>query len=274
MAARFVVARNPDAESTLPYLLRVPVDGAPVLLKAKDRWPRTAKVYCHALEEWPEDAEILEEVEARMCARRGRAIDLVLDRGREHRSQFVFATKQGRPLVFWQTARTAKASRPGVRLPTRRASGLTALEILVDTRERYPYRFSHQQATTRRTALSCGDYGVEVDGEVVAVVERKAPDDAARALVDGRLGFALTELTTVRRAAVVVETSYAKLIDDAYTKPGFLADLLAGITVRYPSVPVVFAGSRKLAEEWTYRFLGAAMAEETGDRRYSADPGS
>jgi len=30
---------------------------------------------------------------------------------------------------------------------------------------------------------------------------------------------------------------------------------------RYPEVPVVFAGSRKFAEEWAYRFLGAAIGD-------------
>lgn len=47
--------------------------------------------------------------------------------------------------------------------PTRRASGLV-LEILVDSNERYPWKFSAQQATTRRQALPTGDYAVERSG--------------------------------------------------------------------------------------------------------------
>jgi hypothetical protein len=31
--------------------------------------------------------------------------------------------------------------------------------------------------------------------------------------------------------------------------------------VRYPAVPVVFCDTRPLAQEWAYRFLGAAVAE-------------
>ena len=38
---------------------------------------------------------------------------------------------------------------------------------------------------------------------------------------------------------------------------------LGRLAVRYPEVPVVFAGSRKFAEEWAYRFLGAAVADHT-----------
>ncbi len=90
-APTFVIARNPTAESTLPYILKLPVrNGPPLLLKARDTWPRTAKVYCHRLEEWPDTAVIVEQVPVRSCARRGVAIDLVLDRARENRSQFVF----------------------------------------------------------------------------------------------------------------------------------------------------------------------------------------
>jgi len=36
------------------------------------------------------------------------------------------------------------------------------------------------------------------------------------------------------------------------------------LQVRYPEVQVVFADSRKFAEEWTYRFLAAALADATG----------
>lgn len=41
---------------------------------------------------------------------------------------------------------------------------------------------------------------------------------------------------------------------------GFIAELLATVQVRYPSVPIIFCGTRPLAEEWTFRFLGAALA--------------
>jgi hypothetical protein len=34
--------------------------------------------------------------------------------------------------------------------------------------------------------------------------------------------------------------------------------------VRYAEIQVVFADSRKVAEEWTYRFLAAALADSMG----------
>ena len=76
LAATFVVARNPEADSTLPYLIRLPLSDDPLVLKARDSWPRTAKVYCHRADAWPEHADIIEEVPVRSCRRRGVAVDL------------------------------------------------------------------------------------------------------------------------------------------------------------------------------------------------------
>jgi hypothetical protein len=95
----FVIVRNPDEQSSLPYLIRVPLPGRPVVLKARDTWPRTAKIYCHRAEEWPADAEVVERVPTRACQQRGASIDLVLDRSRENRSQLVFTRIKGREAI-------------------------------------------------------------------------------------------------------------------------------------------------------------------------------
>src|SRR5918995_484204 len=90
----FRIARNPDDDSSLPYVLWLPVGGNPLVLKAKETWPRTAKVYCHR-GEWPDEPDIVEETPVRSCIRRGVAVDLVLDRYRENRSQFVVTHAEG-----------------------------------------------------------------------------------------------------------------------------------------------------------------------------------
>ncbi len=263
----FVVARNPDPASSLPYLIRVPLPGRPVVLKAREPWPRTAKVYCHRAEEWPERAEVVERVPVRACVQRGASIDLVLDRQRENRSQIVFTRVRGRDAIFWQSPRTAKQARPTVDLPTARAFGQAELEIVVDSHERYPYRFAHQQATTLRQALPAGDYGVRVDDGLVAVVERKSLSDLVSSLSNGRLRFALAELAALPRAAVVVEDRYSAVFRQSYARPSVVADGLAELQVRFPNVPLVFAETRPLAEEWTYRFLAAAYAELAAEPR-------
>jgi hypothetical protein len=255
-----LIARNPDADSTLPYLVRVPLGPRGIVVKARQAWPRESKVYCHRASEWPIDAEILERLPVRSCSRRGPAIDLVLERGRENRSQLVITQARGREMIFWQSPRTAKQARPAVRVPGSRAHG-QVLEIIVDVQEKYPYSFSHQQATTRRQRLAAGDYAVTRDGAVVAAVERKSLADLTASMLSGKLTYALAELAALPRAAVAVEDRYSRLFKLTHVTGGKAAESLAEAQARFPSVPIVFCETRPLAQEWTYRWLGACLAE-------------
>jgi hypothetical protein len=267
----FVIVRNPDEQSSLPYLIRVPLPGRPVVLKARDTWPRTAKIYCHRAEEWPTDAEVVERVPTRACQQRGASIDLVLDRGRENRSQLVFTRIRGREAIFWQSPRTAKQARPAVTTPTARASGMERFTVLVDSHERYAYRFAGQQVDVAKRAMPAGDYAVEADGQVIAAVERKSLPDLVSSATNGKLRFALGELSALPRAAVVVEERWSSVFKLVHQRPAVVADAIAELQVRFPTVPVFFAETRSLAEEWTYRWLAAALAEHelarSGDDR-------
>ncbi len=264
MVDDFLIARNPEAESTLPFLVRLPIDGAGVVLKVRDTWPRTAKVYCHPAIGWPAEPEIVERVAVRSCVRRGAAVDLVLDRGRENRSQFVFTKSRGRDMIFWQSARTARQARPNVSVPRQRASG-RILEILVDSHERYAWPFAQQQATTMRRALPAGDYAVAVDGSIVAAVERKSTADLVGTLTGGKLRYLLAALAEVPRSALVVEDRYSSVFKLDRVRPAVVAEGLAEAQVRFPEVPIVFCETRLLAQEWTYRFLGAALEHHLND---------
>jgi Lsr2 protein len=53
-------------------------------------------------------------------------------------------------------------------------------------------------------------------------------------------------------------------------RPARIADSLAELQVRHPGVPLVFAETRPLAEEWTYRFLAAAV-QHAGDDAHALD---
>jgi hypothetical protein len=258
-----LVARNPDAASSLPYLVRVPLGPRGIVLKTRETWPRTAKVYCHRAEGWPDDADIVERHAVRACVRRGPAIDLVLTRSRENRSQLVLTQAHGREVIFWQSPRTSRQARPAVALPTARAHAQVP-DIVVDTGEKYPWAFGRQQATTRRQRLSAGDYAVELDGQVVAAVERKTLEDLASALLSGKLTYALAELSALPRAAVVVEDRYSRLFRLPHVSGSRVAEALAEAQARFPAVPIVFCETRPLAQEWAYRWLGASLAEAGG----------
>ncbi len=275
MVVEFVIARNPDEASSLPFLIRLPLGPNGVALKVRDTWPRTSKVYCHRADDWPDDLEVIERIPIRSCVRRGAAIDLVLDRAREHRSQFVFTRARGREVIFWQSARTSKQARPAVSVPTARAAG-RVLEIVVDSHERYAWRFEQQQATTSRRALPAGDYAVAVDGEIIAAVERKSLPDLVSTLTSGKLRYLLADLAALPRAAVVVEDRWSSVFKLDRVRPAVVAEGLAEAQVRFPTVPIVFCETRKLAQEWTYRYLGAVIAHhhdsEHGDERTAELP--
>ena len=82
--------------------------------------------------------------------------------------------------------------------------------------------------------------------------------------MDGSLAFALAELAALPSAIVVVEARYSELLAWPRVQPGWLAELTARLHVRYSSVSPIFCDSRKLAEDFTYRFLAAAAADHAG----------
>ena len=272
-----LIAANPDPDSRLGYLLRVPL-GEGIILRTAGTWPRAKALFCYPVPagEWPSEPEIVERIPLRSCVRRGAAIDIVAARSQENRSQLVFTTARGRDAVFWQSPRTRKQARPQISLPSARAAGIAELEIVVDAHERYPYRFAAQQVRTTRRTLACGDYGIVLGGELGAAVERKSMSDLVSSLTSGRFRFALGELAALPRAAVVVEDRYSEIFKNQWVRPALVADGLAECQVRWPNVPIVFCETRGLAEEWTYRYLAAAHAwaanEAAAAERISGQP--
>ena len=241
-----LIAVNPDPDSRLPYLLRLPFGGA-MVFRTSGIWPRTKAVYCYPVdvEDWPAEPDIVERVPVRSCVRRGAAIDLVsTGRGRTARS---WCSPPPRPRCgVLAVTRTRKQARPHVTTPTARASGIAALEIVVDTREQYAYRFRTQQVRLTKRALPCGDYGVTNDGRLIAVVERKSLPDLVSSLANGR---SLPPRRTRRpaRAAVVVEDRYSQIFKLDRIRPAVVADGLAELGVRWPGVPIVFCENRQPA---------------------------
>src|SRR5215218_6359176 len=138
VAEDLLIAVNPEQDSSLPYLVRIPLGDSGIVLKTRDTWPRTTKLYCHRADGWPASAEIIERLPVRSCTQRGAAIDLIVDRPRLSRSQFVITRARGREMIFWQSPKTTKQARAGIHIPTARAHG-QVLEIFIDSGEKYPY---------------------------------------------------------------------------------------------------------------------------------------
>lgn len=263
VSERFVIARNPDASSRLPYLLSLPLPTGPLVLATGDTWPATRDLYCHARDAWPDGAEVLDEVPVTTCRRTGAAIHLILARRSRRRSLFVFTEKRGRPLIFWRSERTVRAARPGLRLP--QARGLErGLRIAIDTRERYAWRFAGKPVDPERRRLPVGDYGVFDGDRLVAAVERKRSDELASDAIAGGLDLAMAELAALPRGAVIVEgrlSDVAKAAAERDVTPGWLLNLLAALQATHPSVPILFAETPKLAGDLAYRWLAACLRQ-------------
>lgn len=136
------------------------------------------------------------------------------------------------------------------------------MTITVDTRERYPYRFAQQPVETVRATVPAGDYAIRSpNGSILAAVERKTLDNLAATLSDGTLAFQMQRLAELPLAAVVIEARYSALYKLEHVDGSWLADQLARLEVRYPEVHLVFADSRRYAEDWTYRFLTTALTD-------------
>ena len=111
--------------------------------------------------------------------------------------------------------------------------------------------------------LPAGDYAVELDGVVVAAVERKSLSDLAGSLLSGRLTYALAELTTLPRAAVVVEDRYGALFKLARVSGGQVAEALAETQARFPGITVMFARP----DRWRRSGPTASWAHAPRDQR-------
>lgn len=217
---QFLIARSPDQHRTLPYVLCLPLEEGPLWLRAREAWPRAARLYCHQLSKPPElgTLEIIERVGAAVCKRRGKAIDRVLQRRTNKRSQFVFTSSRGRPLILWQTPTAAKSAKPVLRIPP--TSSDHECTFYIDSRERYGYAFKAHRARVERCTLPVGDYAALVGENIIAAVERKTLMDFTRSIVEGSLAFAMAELANLPHAAIAIEARYSQLVRYKYVRPG------------------------------------------------------
>ena len=100
----------------------------------------------------------------------------------------------------------------------------------------------------------------------MAVVERKTLDNLVAEF--GRMSVfhqQLSELEAYRNSALVIEANYSDFLNPEKMKfypPAFSAKAIAEIHTFHPSLPIVFAGNRKLGQEWTYQFFSAITAHE------------
>ena len=251
------------------------------MLDAPVPWPDDGPTACAPLAAWPEDAEVVDEVAVRGVLRNGPSLDVTLDRHARGWCQLTVGPSEvdergsftsDDQVVWWQDAAAIAVAPPRQRIATARERGVESLEVVVDTREQRHWTFEGRDVVLVHDKLDCGDYAVRLDGEVVAVVERKRKSDFASGLMRGRALPQLAALSRLPRAAVVVESSYARVLNSKRITRKRMADLIATAQASYPTVPTVYGGNRAGAEEWTWHFLAAALSHARAERH--ALPGS
>jgi hypothetical protein len=262
-----------------------------IAFRVQARWPGPGQqVFClreRALDP-AEPLTPLEQVPVAHLARVGRKLTVVLDRPNRKRCEFL-AIRKARgdgtgelEQVFFRTESGIRAHRSGGRVELRSAP--PGMDLVIDSMERYPWRFTG--GTVVRRKLSVGDYALLLGEQVAAVVERKSFDNL---LTDfgavQALHQQLTDLASQPAAALVIEADYRDFLDPARLRgrwpAAHMARVLAELSALHPTLPVVYAGNRKLANAWTASFFEAVAMRrarpelELGlevDRRYDAGP--
>lgn len=134
------------------------------------------------------------------------------------------------------------------------------MTVIIDTREQTPYSFKWCDAhvPTERKALCAGDYSL-VGHEKRISIERKTHADAFGSLGRGRRRFRreIEILSQFEYSAIIIECSLQSFLDappNSCLNPVAAINTLISWDVRF-GVRTIFAGSRGLAEIYTYRIL-------------------
>lgn len=280
------ILEQTDSEK-FPYLLTITEQGlVRQQLLVQDSWPAEGKnTFClrpeRHTQQWNRVAG-KERVPIKSIKERGRLLSVVLERSVRKRCEFLFTEKayKNKPgkyeQIFWRTPDYFRQRPVSVRIGAERGD---ETEILVDTQERYAYRFDR----SRRERLPVGDYAVrDGRGGILAVVERKRFRDFLFSLKRiNVLHLNLTELAAYPVAAMVVEAPFHYFLNPDKLGPYELRasnveQMLMELYATHPGVHLVFLENRKMAQRWCASFLRYCSANlaDGGEGSYAlSEPG-
>ena len=235
-------------------------------LLTQDKWPgASGNIFCIRAEDKSEikSDQIIEEVSVVFVKRVGKRLSVMLDRSLKKRCEFLFLkkkykTKEGEyEQIFFRTQQGISQHRTRGKLSLQPKQ--TNLDIIIDSNERYPWKFGQEHEFSRKN-LSVGDYALIIDNEIEAVIERKTFDnllgDISKIQV---LHQQLTELSTYKHKAMVIEAQYGDFLSSEkigkYMSVAQISRALAEISVLHHNLPIIFAGNRKEANYWSLKFF-------------------
>lgn len=277
-----------------PFRVSIEQDGRLLLaVRAQAAWPGPGQqIFCLRERELDpvESLEPLEQAPVARLSRVGRKLVVVLDRAQRKRCEFLTVEKPRRDgrgsyeQVFFRTESGIRAHRSRSRVELRAAPVPSTVSVVIDSAERYPWRFP--EADVQRRKLPVGDYGLFVGEHLRAVVERKSFDNL---LTDvgaiQALHQQLADLGSTPAAAFVIEADYRDFLDPTRLKgrwpAAHLARVLGELAALHPTLPIIYAGNRTVANAWTRNFFLAIAARDAGPEpqlvldvvdRYDATP--
>jgi len=252
-------------DARFPFRLALVRAGQEVLvLRSQSKWPGPgSQVFCLRETEAPDTlAAPIEDVRVAHIRRFGRKLSVVLDRNRQKRCDFLFLKKTYRnqpghyEQIFFRTQQSLRQHKSRGRT---NLFGDREVEIVIDANERYPWKFS--SAEVRRSSLPVGDYALIHEDQTVAIVERKTFDNFLGDVGNLQiLHQQFAELAAWPHAAVVVEAQYADFMQPKRTgawSVTHLGRVLAELSTLHSNLPMIFAGNRKFANQWTQGFFEA-----------------
>ncbi len=238
-----------------------------LILKVQARWPGPGKkIFCisegYLHQKKIEDTEPVEECNIILFKRFGKKLNLVLDRKTKRRCWFIFLKKEykTRPgdyyeQIFWITQSAMKMRGAGAYIP--QGGKKEQMEIIIDQRERYPYKFAN--ALTKRENLPVGDYALIKDKKIIAVAEKKTMDNFLHEIRGYDIfKSSLEELKQYKYKAVIFDSPYSDFINpkkNLFYRPSYIADILADLSINFPDIQFTFFENRKLANEWLFRWF-------------------
>jgi ERCC4-type nuclease len=139
---------------------------------------------------------------------------------------------------------------------------LKDMVIVVDTREQRPFRFANTDILVITNTLTTGDYSLRGFTDKVAV-ERKEYGDFLNCVARQRQRFMaeMDRLRAIPYRLLVIETDFSNIAAGNHPMIRVNPESAVGTIVRLvcSGIPVVTAGDRKRAEDFTLRFMKRAF---------------